>query len=152
MITKEQIIKFQEQWRDGLVKIGQLREDRPECVRFTNEFLNELYAFDLGPVLFKPTKVAAEQFRPTLKSAFSYFINDDKDFPEDTGFALTPWTNVAFENELFILEEERALVMGNYFFTDPDGNIFKVEYTFGYRLYEGKLKVDLQHSSFPYSA
>lgn len=40
--------------------------------------------------------------------------------------------------------------MGNYYFTDLDGNEAKVEYTFGYRLIEGDLKIDVLHSTFPY--
>ena len=50
-----------------------------------------------------------------------------------------------------ILEENRAISMGNYFFTDLDGNEAKVEYTFGYKLIDGALKIDLHHSSFPYT-
>ena len=56
-----------------------------------------------------------------------------------------------FENSGFILEEDRALSMGNYFFTDLNGDEAKVEYTFGYKLINGKLKIDLHHSSFPYT-
>ena len=41
--------------------------------------------------------------------------------------------------------------MWNYFFTDLDGNEAKVEYTFGYKSINGNLKIDLHHSSFPYS-
>ena len=50
-----------------------------------------------------------------------------------------------------ILENDRALAMGNYFFTDTEGNEVKVEYTFGYKLVKGNLKIDLHHSSFPYN-
>ena len=50
----------------------------------------------------------------------------------------------------FILEENRAIAMGNYFFTDLNGNEAKVEYTFGYQLIDGVLKIDVHHSSFPY--
>ena len=41
--------------------------------------------------------------------------------------------------------------MGNYFFTDLDGNEAKVEYTFGYKLINGVLKIDVHHSSFPFT-
>ena len=36
-------------------------------------------------------------------------------------------------------------------FTDLDGNEAKVEYTFGYKVVNGSLKIDLHHSSFPYN-
>ena len=32
------------------------------CEEFANQFLDQLYAFEEGPVLFKPTKCEIEQF------------------------------------------------------------------------------------------
>ena len=102
--------------------------------------------------MFKPTKCEVEQFRPSKADALSYFIaGDNRACNEDKGFAIQPWTNVRFENSNFILEDNRAIAMGNYFFTDLDNNEAKVEYTFGYKLVNQKLKIDLHHSSFPYS-
>ena len=152
MITKEQVIEAQTTWGNGVVKIGSLRDSRTECESFTSEFLDALYSFEAGPVLFKPTKCAVEQFRPSKDEAKSYFIaGDNRACNEDKGFAINPWTKVRFENAGMILEENRAIVMGNYFFTDLDGNEAKVEYTFGYKLSNGQLKIDLHHSSFPYN-
>ena len=152
MITKEQVIEAQNIWGSGVVKIGSLKDSRSECESFTSEFLDKLYSFENGPVLFKPTKCADEQFRPTKSEAKSYFIaGDDRACNEDKGFAINPWTKVRFENSNLILEENRAIAMGNYFFTDLDGNEAKVEYTFGYKLNNGQLKIDLHHSSFPYN-
>ena len=43
-----------------------------------------------------------------------------------------------------------ALAMGNYFFTSPEGDEVKVEYTFGYVLDEaGAVRINLHHSSMP---
>ena len=152
MVTQEQVEKIQNTWGDGDVKIGALKHDRKECEKCASEFLDNLYAFDKGKVLFKPTKCEKEQFRPTKSEALSYFISgDDRACDEDKGFAIQPWTKVRFENTGFILEIDRAISMGNYFFTDLDGNEAKVEYTFGYKSINGNLKIDLHHSSFPYS-
>lgn len=152
MITKQQVENAQNTWGDGVVKIGSLKEDRSECEDFTNKFLDKLYAFELGTVSFKPTKCAIKQFRPTKSEALSYFIaGDNRACEEDKGFAIQPWTKVRFENFNLIIEENRAIAMGNYFFTDVDGNEAKVEYTFGYKLIKGSLKIDLHHSSFPYN-
>lgn len=152
MITQQEVEKIQNTWGDGVVKIGALKHDRKECEKFASEFLDNLYAFDKGKVLFKPTKCEKEQFRPTKSEALSYFISgDDRACDEDKGFAIQPWTKVRFENTGFILEIDRAISMGNYFFTDLDGNEAKVEYTFGYKSINGNLKIDLHHSSFPYS-
>lgn len=152
MISKNQVLEAQTLWGNGVVKIGELRENRADCEAFASSFLDERYAFEAGQVLFKPTKCADIQFRPTKPEALSYFIaGENRACNEDKGFAIQPWTKVRFENTGFILEENRAIAMGNYFFTDLDGNEAKVEYTFGYKLIEGNLKIDLHHSSFPYT-
>ncbi len=152
MIIKEKILNAQEKWGEGVVKIGALKNDIDKCETYTNEFLEKLYSFDKGPVLFKPTKCEIEQFRPTQLKALSYFIAGiNRACEEDKGFAIQPWTKVRFENTDIILEENRAIAMGNYFFTDLNGNEAKVEYTFGYKLINGELKIDVHHSSFPYN-
>ena len=52
-----------------------------------------------------------------------------------------------------ILDDNRALAMGNYFFTGPDGSETKVEYTFGYVEDEdGVLRIQVHHSSMPASS
>ena len=102
--------------------------------------------------MFKPTFTSIKLFRNNFEEALSYFIaGDDRACQEDKGFAINPWTNVRFENTGFILEENRAIAMGNYFFTDLQGVEAKVEYTFGYKLSNGELKIDLHHSSFPFT-
>lgn len=152
MITKDQIHKAQKKWGDGIVKIGSLMNDEQACIKFTNSFLNSIYDFKNSDVLFKPTKANKEQFRPKIEMALSYFLGGKNSFcSEDEGFALKPWVEVKFENFGFIIEENRALVMGNYFFTDTTGSTLKVEYTFGYKLSNDKLVIDLHHSSLPFS-
>jgi hypothetical protein len=114
--------------------------------------IKRLYGYDNGIVLFKPTKAKESQFRLSFEGAKSYFIGGNNNFMEDSGFALQPWTNVRFENASVILNEKTASAMGNYFFTEPNGNIVKVEYSFGYFLdSNGNLKINLHHSSLPYS-
>ena len=42
--------------------------------------------------------------------------------------------------------------MGNYFFLRPDGKELKAEFSFVYRRDEqGNMKIQLHHSSLPYS-
>lgn len=114
------------------------------------EHIEEFYAFDSGQVLFKPTLASVDQFRGTKKEDLSYFIGQD--LAEDKGFALAPYTKVRWENEGIITDQDSALAMGNYFFTKKDGKEVKVEYTFGYvKDEEGNLKINLHHSSIPYS-
>ena len=151
MITKEEIHLAQKKWGDAIIKIGKLKNSKTQYEQITDKLLNELYGFDYGEVLFKPTKASEKQFRLDLNAAWSYFIGGNQDFSEDLGFALNPWTNVRFENAGYNISEKFALAMGNYFFTDLDGNETKVEYTFGYfKDKDGSLKINLHHSSLPY--
>jgi len=152
MITKSQIHEAQKKWGDGIVKIGTLKDNESECLEFTKSFLNSLYDFENNDVLFKPTKAAEEQFRPNFQMALSYFLGGSNSFcSEDEGFAMKPWVDVKFANSGFIIENERAIAMGNYFFTDSSGAVVKVEYTFGYKLSNGHLLIDLHDSSLPFS-
>ncbi len=152
-ITKEEVVNFQQEWGQNVVEIGQLFLSGKSFKEFTYSFVERFYAYDEGSVLFKPTRAAHKQFRTTFKGAISYFISGDEDFPEDTGFALQPWVKVRFENLGFILESTYAISMGNYFFTDRNDKVKKVEYTIGYiRTKNGKLKINLHHSSMPFRA
>ena len=152
MITEDLIHEAQKKWGDGIVKIGSLKNNVSECVKYTTSFLNEMYDFKNNNVLFKPTKASVEQFRPTFKMALSYFLGGVNSFcKEDQGFAMKPWVKVNFENSGFLIDENRVIAMGNYFFTDKKGNATKVEFTFGYKLVNSNLFIDLHHSSLPFS-
>jgi hypothetical protein len=152
MITEQDIHHIQEKWGNAIVKIGQMKDlPADELTAETEKILRELYAFEKRVVLFKPTKASDVQFRHDIESALSYFIGGNKKYPEDKGFALTPWTKVRFDNSKMILETDKAIAVGNYYFTDLNGNETKVEYTFGYvRCPEGRIKIELHHSSIPY--
>lgn len=152
MITKQEVEQAQKAWGQGVVHIGSLLSDRDQCETFTKNFVQERYDFDNKEVLFKPTKAAMEQFRTSEEGAISYFIGDNSNFDEDKGFALQPWTGVRFENAALILEDNRAIAMGNYFFMDTNGIEVKVEYTFGYyKDKNGEMKIDVHHSSLPFN-
>ena len=152
MISLKDIENIQKEWGDSLVRLGSLKNNRVACEKEVELLINKLYGYKNGTVLFKPTKAKDDQFRPTFEGAKSYFIGENNDFSEDSGFALQPWTNVRFENASVILNDNNALAMGNYFFTQINGSVVKVEYTFGYFLNENNnLKINLHHSSLPFS-
>ena len=151
MITEEEINKAQEIWAESIIHIGTLKDNRDAHLSEASKLLDNLYAFDLTKVLFKPTKAAQEPFRLEKEAALSYFVGGNSNFPEDHGFALHPWNSIRFENASFILEEKRALVMGHYFFRGEGVDELKVEYSFSYRKTgDQKLKIDLHHSSLPF--
>ena len=152
MITLDNIENIQKEWGDSLVKLGSLKSNKEACNNEADTLINKLYGYNNGTVLFKPTKAKDNQFRLTFEGAKSYFIGENSNFYEDKGFALQPWTNVRFENASVVLKKDSAIAMGNYFFTENNGNEVKVEYTFGYFLSEKKnLKINLHHSSLPFN-
>ena len=152
MITLNNIENVQKEWGDSLVKLGSLKSNKEACNNEADTLINKLYGYNNGTVLFKPTKAKDNQFRLTFEGAKSYFIGENSNFYEDKGFALQPWTNVRFENASVVLKKDSAIAMGNYFFTENNGNEVKVEYTFGYFLSEKKnLKINLHHSSLPFN-
>lgn len=150
MITRDGIEEAQRAWGDGIVAMASAHLEGDDYVGIARNHVETLYAYGMSPVLFKPTLAAVEQFRPTFEQALSYFVASNNACPEDKGFAIKGWTKVRFENTDIILEESMALAMGNYFFTAPDGDEIKVEYTFGYVLDDtGALRINLHHSSMP---
>lgn len=152
MITTDQIEKVQSKWGENLVEIGRHKNNKEDYEMATNLMLNELYAFDNGEVLFKPTRATEKQFRLNLEAAKSYFIGGNPNFSEDLGFALEPWVSVKFVNGAITLNNNHAIAMGNYFFTSQNGEELKAEYTFGYiKDKRGDLKINLHHSSVPFN-
>ena len=148
-MIQEDIINIQKEWASGIVKMGELSNDRDSLESFTSSFLDKIYDFD-NQVLFKPTKATNEQFRNSKSSAYSYFIaGDDRECQEDNGFALSKWTEIFFDNSNIIINEDIAIAMGNYTFKNEVSKI-KVEYSFVYKNYGNEIKIILHHSSLPY--
>lgn len=152
MVDEADINIAQKAWGDGIVAIASAHLSGGDYVGIARNHVETLYAYGIGTVLFKPTLAAVEQFRPNFESALSYFVASNNACTEDKGFAIKGWTNVRFENSDIILRDDSAIAMGNYFFTTPEGDEVKVEYTFGYIVdSSGNLRINLHHSSMPAS-
>ena len=150
-ITHDQVISAQQAWGDGIVRIAAAHTDGGDFERVATDHITTLYAYGLTPVLFKPTLAKDVQFRSSFEQALSYFVATNGACPEDGGFAIKGWTAVRFENVDVITSGATAMAMGNYFFTTPDGDEVKVEYSFGYlRDDAGNLRINLHHSSMPF--
>jgi hypothetical protein len=153
-ITAEDVAAAQQGWGEGIVNIGKVFTEEGDFRQAATDHINTFYAYEDGEeILFKPTLAAEDQFRGTFDEALSYFIGTEG--TEDGGFAIKPWTAVRWENEGTVIDDDgsTAKAMGNYYFTDTDGNDTKVEYTFGYtRNDAGDLVINLHHSSLPFSA
>ena len=150
MVSLAEVKDAQRAWGEGIVAIATAHTNGGDYVGLATDHVNTLYAYQMGPVLFKPTLAATDQFRPTFETALSYFVASNNACPEDQGFAIKGWTNVRFENSDVIIDGNTALAMGNYFFTSQEGSEVKVEYTFGYiKNDDGSLRIQLHHSSLP---
>ena len=148
-MTEQDIFKAQNSWSQGIIKMGQISNDRSSLELYVSDFLDRLYNFD-DQVLFKPTKAKDIQFRNDKNSAISYFIaGNDRECNEDKGFALSNWSKITFQNNDIILGEGHAMAMGNYIFENKNSKI-KVEFSFGYIKVNGLVKINLHHSSIPF--
>ena len=151
-ITGAEVEAAQQAWGEGIVKIGGVFTEEGDYRQAAADHINEFYAYEESDtVLFKPTLAAEDQFRGTFEGALSYFVGAEGS--EDKGFALAPYTAVRWENEGTVIDEDgdKAIAMGNYYFTGTDGGETKVEYTFGYMKDDnGDLKITVHHSSLPF--
>ncbi len=149
-MTKDEIFDAQKAWAKGIVAIGRVFSAKGDYKTRAIEHIDTLYGYDEGPVLFKPTLASKQQFRSSKEEALSYFVGGS--IAEDMGFAIRPWIDVRFDNHGIILRQNSAFAMGNYFITQSDGEVLKVEYSFCYfRAENGSIKINLHHSSLPFS-
>ncbi len=152
-VTVAEVEDAQKQWADMLIEVGKVYSEKGDYKAAAQNLINKLYAYNYekGIVLFKPTKAKVYPYRKTVEGALSYFVGENPDFSEDTGFALAQWVDIKFKNDEMYMHGNMAIAMGEYFFTDTKGNVAKVEYTFGYiKDATGALKIVLHHSSLPY--
>ena len=152
-MNENDIINIQKQWAEQVIYLGTLAANVNRAKDHATGFVNKMYAFNHSDgCVFKPTKAYKAPFRLSEKAAVSYFVGGNPDFAEDKGFAFNPWKEVLFRNEKIFCYKETALASGHYYFTDPEQNKIKVEYTFAYILTpKGEIKINLHHSSLPYS-
>jgi len=118
-------------------------------------------------VLFKPTLTSSDPHRPTIGGALSYFVGYDSAvrfldtlsveeraeltvYKEDGGFATKPWTRVRFDNEGIVLNGHTAIAMGDYYFTDLEGNEIRVHYTLGFVKRGNDVRIFVQESNLPF--
>merc|ERR1712003_386775 len=145
---------------EAIKSISKTHKDGGDYIKAAGDAAGELYAYGKANVLFKPTKAAEYQFRPTPTEAMSYFVGGkavENGYAEDGGFAINGgkgWSECVYDNHQIEIKSDVAIAMGNYYFTcATTGEKSKVEYTFGYqRCDDGKVRIFLHHSSVPYKA
>tara|TARA_B100000475_G_scaffold142201_1_gene104779 strand:+ start:304 stop:894 length:591 start_codon:yes stop_codon:yes gene_type:complete len=159
-VSEADVLAVQSKWAAAIETISATHKDGGDFVQAAADAAGELYAYGHGDVLFKPTKAAAHQFRPTPEEAMSYFVggaNVADGYDEDGGFAINGgkgWAKCVYDNHNVVVKNDVAIAMGNYYFTcATTGEEAKVEYTFGYqRCDDGVVRIFLHHSSVPFAA
>jgi hypothetical protein len=155
-ITEAEVNAAQQAWCDGLVKIGKVYKEGGDYKAVAGQLLDDLYDYQDGKVFFKPTLAFGKNtFRPTREGALSYFIGGNKDFPEDTGFALKQWGKVRYDNNAaengIQIHGEIAVTMGNVYLTNAKGEEVMVDKTFVFRrCKDGKLRLCAHKSALPF--
>jgi len=153
-ITQTDLTDTLEKWGNGLIAISAAFEKGgiEKATASASALLDQLYGFEFGPILFKPTlSGGAQTFRPTKQGALSYFVGHDPHYPSDTGFGIKYWREVRTETSAVMIDKNVAMWMGWVMFTDKHENLIKVDKSFGFRTSpDGDLKIVLHHSSLPY--
>ena len=155
-IVQHDILKALNDWGESLISISRAYEDDglASAREIAEQTLDRLYGFELGPVLFKPTLSGGPQtFRPTKIGALSYFVGNDPEYPNDSGFGIKFWRSVKPETSATFIQNDVAMWMGWVSFIDKNNSVVKVDKTFGYtKDKNGILKIVLHHSSLPFEA
>ena len=135
-VSEADVLAVQSKWAAAIETISATHKDGGDFVQAAADAAGELYAYGHGDVLFKPTKAAAHQFRPTPEEAMSYFVggaNVADGYDEDGGFAINGgkgWAKCVYDNHNVVVKNDVAIAMGNYYFTcATTGEEAKVEYT-----------------------
>ncbi len=155
-ITEAEVNAAQQAWCNGLVEIGKVHKEGGDYKATASRIIDELYDYNDGKVFFKPTLASGQNtFRPTKEGALSYFVGGNKNFPEDTGFALKDWVAVRYDNNAaengIQIHGDIAITMGNVYLKNAKGDEVKVDKTFAFRRAEdGKLRLCAHKSALPY--
>ncbi len=155
-ITEGEVNAAQQAWCDGLVKIGKDYREGGDYKAVAGQLINDLYDYQEGKVFFKPTLAFGKNtFRSTQEGALSYFVGGNKNFPEDTGFALKQWVKVRYDNNAadngIQIHGDIAVTMGNVYLTNAQGEEVMVDKTFVFRRgKDSKLRLCTHKSALPF--
>ena len=154
MINEKDMNNARNAWGDGIILISKTFDEKgiEEATIIAEKILQDLYAFESGPILFKPTSSGSNQtFRSNLEGTLSYFVGNNVKYPTDSGFGIKSWNKFESKTSDISIENDIAMWMGWVTLTDITGNILKVDKSWVYkRMSNGNLKIVLHHSSLPY--
>ncbi|MEB3247143.1 MAG: hypothetical protein VKJ63_04700 [Synechococcus sp.] len=162
-ITLQEVLDAQEAWVTALVEISQRYKDDPDdAIAYAEAVIDGAYAYDYGPVAFKPTWAFGDStFRPDKEGALSYFVGGN-DAYDDLGFGIgsspdsngdrSPWEDAWAENAVIRLDGDTAYSMG-WVYTQPEnGDTGFVDKSWSYKKHDdGVVRIVMHHSSSPYA-
>ena len=153
-ISEKDLFDARTAWGNGLIEISKIFETEgiEMATSVASEMIDNLYGYDLGQVLFKPTLSGGSQtFRPTKEGALSYYTGQNSVYPNDIGFGVKSWREFNSNTSAIFIDDTVAMWMGSVTLIDKDGQVTKVDKSWGYKLDgNGNLRIVLHHSSLPY--
>ncbi|MGL5674083.1 MAG: hypothetical protein ACRDC9_13550 [Plesiomonas shigelloides] len=153
-ITQEDILKAQNSWGDGLLGLSSVgKSDQSTLNKMAVSFVDSVYGYSDGVVLFKPTLAKDEHtFRLSKDAAISYFIGGNEKYTQDKGFAIKEkWVSFKHENAAIQMNGQYAYAMGKLHLVNKQGVKTIVDKTWGFKkMDDGSTRVILHHSSLPY--
>mgnify|MGYP003308142911 CR=1 FL=1 len=148
-INENELADARGAWGNGMIAISKAYEKSgiDDATIVANEMLDQLYGFEFGPVLFKPTLSGGSQtFRSNKEGALSYFIGGD--IKEDNGFALKPWESIDLVEVNSIEEDSLIITMGAFNFKPVNQDVITlVAFTFLLLKDKDSFKIKVHHSS-----
>ena len=153
-ISEKNLFDARTAWGNGLIEISETFENEgiEMATSLARDMIDNLYGFNLGKVLFKPTLSSGSQtFRTTKEGALSYFVGHNPAYPSDSGFGIKFWREINSDTAAIFIDDTVAMWMGWVTFIDRDGQVTKVDKSWVYKLDDfGNLRITLHHSSLPY--
>ena len=160
-ITEAEVSEIQRGWCDGLLAISAAYQSGGyDAARAkAAAVIGAAYAFNYGPVAFKPTYATGEDtFRSTRDGALAYFVGPDPSIPlfrgKKLGFATyRNWVKCEIKDDVVQLLGNTANTMGQFILTDAQGQTAAPEKTMTFiREMDGSVRIVLHHSSAPFDA
>ena len=142
-INETDVKLFVDSWKQGVLDIRNVYDNRGDYEEQASKFLKSHYLFETEKVLFKPTLTREEIFRNSFDRALSYFIGGKID--EDKGFALQEWKSINTDQINILIEGVLIIAMGVLSFKSDE--VLKVAFTFILKESNSDLKIKAHHSS-----
>ena len=83
-INEIEISEARQAWGKGLINISTIYDNEgiDKATSLASQTLDDLYGFEFGPILFKPTlSVGNQTFRKDKDGTLSYFIGHNSKYP-----------------------------------------------------------------------